>query len=113
MTISAHKSRRIHRGATKAPLNSESGSRFSYRDLYPYMYKQPRRPRPSQHVTAIREWLTANGSGSAHTIAEALGYSDHRSTLVTLGKMAEMEACGEEMSRSGKKVKVWRINNGA
>jgi hypothetical protein len=113
MTVTAHNARRIYRGATKQPLSIYTPDRFSYRDLAPYMYRdKPRRPPPSQHMTAIREWLTANGPASAHTIAAALGYGDHRSTLAALGKMEGVVVVGEEMRKSGRAVKVWGLTNG-
>jgi hypothetical protein len=108
MTVTAHNTRRIYRGATKQPSPSYTSDRMSYRTLYPYMYRdKPRRPPPSQHATAIREWLTANGPASAHTIATALGYGDHRSTLAALGKMQGVVVVGEEMRKTGRMVKVW------
>jgi hypothetical protein len=114
MTITAHNVRRIYRGATKQPLDSPTPQdRFSLRVYAPWLYKnKPRRPPPSQHMTAIREWLTANGPASAHTIAAALGYGDYRSTLAALGKMQGVVVVGEEMRKTGRTVKVWGLTNG-
>lgn len=114
MTITAHNKRRIHRGATKAPLNSESSSRFSYRDLHPEMYKDKPKAegerKPTEHAAAVRHWLADNREGTAQAIAKALGYSNSRLTLKVLTRHPDIfEVVGEARVATGNAARVWGV----
>lgn len=77
MTVSAHNSRRVWRGASLARNVSpgESPRASMFYELNPHL-KKLRKPSAFQVLDQIRPWLLEHGPATAREIAEGLGIAE-------------------------------------
>lgn len=135
MTVAAHNSRRVHRGATRQATPRSETSRDWYKELHPEMYKEipsskpvkpPPQPKPKKAriiepkptpprrlltEDVIVDYLRKHGDFTAPQLATGLGFCVEGIRKLLRKGIPGVVHKGMHAPEKGKPQKLWGIEN--